>query len=217
MHVQELRPRLWRWLARHPEWEKEPDADWDPIVACHAYVTPGGDELVLVDPLVPHDDRDRFWAALDADVAQHGAPQILLTVFFHERSSAEIIERYDGGAVWADERRIERLEEVESPNPFRAGDRLPGGVVAHDAVGRPEALLWLEEHRALFAGDLIHGSDDGVRLCPDDWLVKDVTPAGVKAALRRLLELPIELVLPAHGPPVVENGREALARALEAS
>jgi hypothetical protein len=31
-----------------------------------------------------------------------------------------------------------------------------------------------------------------------------------------LLDLPVELVLPAHGDPVLEHGREALARALEA-
>ena len=35
-------------------------------------------------------------------------------------------------------------------------------------------------------------------------------------ALLPLLDLPIEIVLPAHGKPVLEGGREALETALEA-
>jgi hypothetical protein len=33
-------------------------------------------------------------------------------------------------------------------------------------------------------------------------------------ALRPLLDLPVEIVLPAHGEPVLANGRAALASAL---
>jgi glyoxylase-like metal-dependent hydrolase (beta-lactamase superfamily II) len=210
MEVRELRPRLWHWRARHPEWEKDPEG-WGPIVESYAYVTPGGDELVLIDPLVPDDEPDRFWRALDDDVAHHGPPQIVLTVFFHERSAPEILQRY-GGMLWADARRAERLT-VGSPTLYRPGDMLPGSLVAHDAVGRNESLLWLEEQRALFAGDILEGGVE-VRLCPDDWLHPGLTGDEVRRALRPLLDLPIELVLTAHGEPVLEHGRDALARAL---
>jgi hypothetical protein len=37
---------------------------------------------------------------------------------------------------------------------------------------------------------------------------------GLRAALRPLLELPVESVLVSHGEPVLENGRDAIARAL---
>lgn len=212
MEVRELRPRLWHWQARHPDWEKDlPDPGWDPIVESYAYVTPDGDELVLVDPLVPDDDPDRFWRSLGDDVAHHGPPQIVLTVFWHERSAPEILRRY-GGMLWADARRADKLT-VGSATLYRPGDTLPGGLVAHDAVGRNESVLWLDEQRALFTGDILHGGD-GVRLCPDDWLHEDTAPDDVRRALRPLLDLPVELVLTTHGAPALENGREALARAL---
>jgi hypothetical protein len=38
----------------------------------------------------------------------------------------------------------------------------------------------------------------------------------MRAALRPLLDLPIELILVSHGEPVLAGGREALARALQA-
>jgi signal transduction histidine kinase len=61
------------------------------------------------------------------------------------------------------------------------------------------------------AGDVLLGRDDGLRLCPDSWLPDDVTPRQFREGLRPLLDLPIELVLPAHGEP---TDRAALERAL---
>ena len=72
---QSLRPRLWRWTATHPDWSPEeggPDG-WQPEVSSHALVEE--DALVLIDPLVPADDEERFWQALDTDVEHHGPPQ----------------------------------------------------------------------------------------------------------------------------------------------
>ena len=60
VYGRELRPRLWHWQARHPEWEDEPDAGWDPLVESYAYVS-AANELVLVDPLIPDDDAQAFW------------------------------------------------------------------------------------------------------------------------------------------------------------
>ena len=39
--------------------------------------------------------------------------------------------------------------------------------------------------------------------------------AELRESLRPLLDLPVELVLVSHGEPVLENGREAIAAALE--
>ena len=211
--MQQLREGLWRWTGLHPDWEKEPDADWPQEVGCVYYEAP--DTVVLIDPLIPPEDGDRFLATLDRDVDRAArSVTIILSVFWHERSSKELAERY-GGSVWADERTLHRMDDAP-PHSYGPGDSLPGGIVAYDAFGRPECVLWIERHRALAAGDILHGGDGGVRLCPDDWLREDVAPAEVRAKLRPLLDLPIELVLTAHGEPVVDDGRNALARALAA-
>jgi hypothetical protein len=56
-----------------------------------------------------------------------------------------------------------------------------------------------------------------LRICPDSWLrylASGMTGEELRAALRPLQELPIELVLVSHGEPVLAGAREALARAL---
>ena len=56
---------------------------------------------MLIDPLVPQDERDRFFEALDRDVERAGRPvAIALTCEWHGRSAAELRERYDAD-VWA--------------------------------------------------------------------------------------------------------------------
>ena len=65
------------------------------------------------------------------------------------------------------------------------------------------------------AGDILLGaSAGGVRVCPDSWL-GPWSREDVRAQLRPLLDLPIERILPAHGAPVLVDGRDALAAALD--
>ncbi|MEN3311664.1 MAG: hypothetical protein V7645_993, partial [Actinomycetota bacterium] len=96
---------------------------------------------------------------------------------------------------------------------------LPAGVRAEVVKGSDwvEALFFLEPHRALVAGDLLIGQDGGVEL-PVDWFPKgerEWAEQQLKPLLReRLGELPVELVVVSHGEPVLENGAEALRRAL---
>jgi glyoxylase-like metal-dependent hydrolase (beta-lactamase superfamily II) len=196
MQVQELAPGLWRWTAPHPEWR--PDADWPRDVGCIYYEGP--DAVVLIDPLVPADDADRFWDALDRDVARANRRVVVLrTVHWHQRSIDEILARYPGARPWTAE----------------SNDPPPAGVEAHHVEPADETLFWIDEHRALLAGDVLLGTEDGgVRVCPDSWLPEPATGEAFRASLRFLLELPVEMVLVSHGQPVLENGREALAAAL---
>jgi glyoxylase-like metal-dependent hydrolase (beta-lactamase superfamily II) len=218
VEVEELRPRLWRWTADHPDWtpaDAGPDG-WDAEVACFALVEK--DALVLIDPLVPADDEERFWRALDDDVRHHGPPRILLTLSWHARSAQTIRDRYPGARVWAPSSgEKEARENVEVDDVFAGGDRLPGGVEVKGTVPGGEELFWIPSHGALAAGDVLIGAPDGgARVCPDSWLDDRMTPAQARDGLRPLLELPIELLLLTHGEPVRERGREALERALAA-
>jgi glyoxylase-like metal-dependent hydrolase (beta-lactamase superfamily II) len=214
VEVGEIAPGLWRWTTRHPEWTPANEG-WEPEVGCVYYEA--RDAVVLIDPLVPVDagERDRFWRSLDRDVAALARPlAILLTVFWHERSAAELADRYPRTSVWAHARAVARLE-VQVTNPFTLDDRLPSGVQAFDANRRDEVVYWMPEHRALVAGDVLLGDGrGGVRVCPDSWLPDGVTPSAFRVSLRPLLQLPVERVLVSHGEPVLENGRELLARAL---
>ena len=82
-------------------------------------------------------------------------------------------------------------------------------------------LYFLPEHGALTSGDALIGAGPGrVQVAPLWWV--DETPAELaryreafRPALRRLLAWPIELLLVSHGPPVLANGRDALAAAVD--
>ena len=218
MDVRELRPGLWRWTAPHPDWTPEqggPDG-WEREVGCVSCESAGA--LVLIDPLAPAEgteDAERFWRALDRDVERMGAaPDVLLTIFWHARSAQAIADRYGGARVWAHAPAAdEARKRVGVTDTFDAGDPLPGGVEALDAHRAWEIFFWLPEHRALVAGDALLGAPGGGVRIPEAWLA-DIAPDDYRRSLQPLLELPVELILVAHGEPVLENGREALARAL---
>jgi glyoxylase-like metal-dependent hydrolase (beta-lactamase superfamily II) len=189
VRVQEIETGLWRWTGLHPAWtpaDGGPDG-WEQEVGCVFYEAP--EAVVLVDPLVPMEDRERFFEALDRDVERLGRPvRVLLTVDDHRRSSAELAERYDGTI-----------------------GVLPAGVdVALDAWD--ERVYWIPEHRSLVFGDVLLERDGRLEL-PRSW-IGDENYDATAEALRPLLELPVERVLVAHGEPVLEDGQAALAAAL---
>jgi len=56
-------------------------------------------------------------------------------------------------------------------------------------------------------------AEHGLSIAPDDWLGGAATPEQVRDGLRPLLDLPVELVLPTHGDPIVRDAHAALAAA----
>jgi glyoxylase-like metal-dependent hydrolase (beta-lactamase superfamily II) len=191
MEVERIADGLWRWTAPHPEWK--PGDDWDEDVGCVYVETP--DAVVLIDPLVPQgDDRAVFWEALDRDVNRIGRPVVvLLTCEWHERSAAEVAERYAASR-----------------------DGVPPGIEPFAVPPVEETLYLIPAHRALVSGDLLIGEAGGVSLMPDSWIEGRSTPDELRAILRPLLDRGVERVLVSHGRPVLEGGGEALAAAIHA-
>ena len=114
------------------------------------------------------------------------ALEVVLTAEWHKRSSPEL-------AVAVHD----------------TGDPLPDGVEARPAFYLPEErFLWVPDHGALILGDSLPRAEQ----VPDAWL--DVPREEYKASLRPLLELPIELLLPTHGDPVVDKAYAHLKRVL---
>ncbi len=195
MRVREVAAGLWWWTGLHHAWtpgDGGPEG-WEQEVGCVYYEGP--DAICLFDPLVPMEDRDRFFEALDRDVAAARLPvRLLLTVADHTRSVATLAERYG----------------AEPPVVPPARPALPAGVeIAAEPAG--ELVFWIPAHRTLVAGDVLLGRDRGLWV-PEPWL-EDAYDSAV-AALRPLLELPVERVLVTHGEPVLQDGLTALATAL---
>jgi glyoxylase-like metal-dependent hydrolase (beta-lactamase superfamily II) len=167
VRVQEIEAGLWRWTALHPEWSR--GEEWREEVGC-VYLE-AEDAVALIDPLVPPEEPERFYEALDRDIERAGKPvHVFVTIFWHARSTAALVDRYPGTRVWAHEPARELLEErAPVTDVFRPGETLPGGLVAVDAGRAYEVLFWLPAQAALVVGDVLLGSDDGgLGLCPDE-------------------------------------------------
>jgi glyoxylase-like metal-dependent hydrolase (beta-lactamase superfamily II) len=204
VEIEQIAPRLWWWTAPHPEWtpgDFVDDQGWDRDVSSYALVE--DDQLVLFDPLVPAGDEEAFWKALDGDVEHHGPPAILITVYWHARSSREILDRYVGATLWAHEPSAEEVaKRVPVTNTFAGGDVLPGRVEAIAMHHMREAAFWLPSHRALVFGDSLLGYEDHVRACPESWLREGESLDALRESLERTLNSKRpRLLLLTHGGP----------------
>ena len=193
--MRELQTGLWHWEAPHPDWT--PQADWDKVVS--SYAIDDGDRLLLFDPLAPPSEIDKLAAGRET--------AIVLTCLWHARDARSLTKRL-GAPLYVP------LPDEGDPNPvegqvFRAGDRLPVGVEAFPGMEPNDLVLWVES-RALVVGDTLIDRGHGLEF-PADWANKGVPAKQILEALRPLLELPVEVVLPTHGAP---TDRAALERAL---
>lgn len=198
---EELHPGLWRWTAHHQEWKRE--------VA--SFAVEAESDLVLIDPLLVGDQ----WRELQRALAARQL-HVLLTIHWHARSAAEVAARLDGARIWAHSRnRAAVARRAPVSDVFRIGDPLPGGLTALEARPRSEVLFWEPRARALIAGDSLLGDGErgeDLHTCPASWLPESTSVEDLRASLRPLLELPIEMILPSHGAPVLAGAREELAR-----
>jgi glyoxylase-like metal-dependent hydrolase (beta-lactamase superfamily II) len=173
--------------------------------------------VIVIDPLVPAGEAERFWRALDRDVERAaGQVHVLITVFWHTRSTTDLVARY-GARVWAPSRAravVERRAGVVT-DVFKPSDALPGDVEALETARSNEVVYWLPGPRAVVPGDVILGDDGGgLRLCPDSWLPGSTSQVELRASLQPLRALPTERALVSHGEPVLRGARQALERML---
>ena len=217
--MRELRVGLWHWQAPHPDWA--PDERWPREVS--SYAVDDGDRLLFFDPLAVPDEL--------LALAREREPVIVLTAPWHERDTQALVGRL-GATVFApppdtaqdlvDKYGIS-AEQAGDGSPdlqwlrgrggtvhwYEDGDRLPGGIEAYAGREHNDLVLWKESVGAVIAGDSL--ADFGTGLATNEWLRGGVTRRQVVERLRPLLELPVEVVCPAHGAP---TDRVALERAL---
>ena len=210
--MRQLRPGLWHWQAPHPDWNEE-HSWWPEVVSSYAIEL--GEELVLFDPLaVPDELRER-------------ATAVVLTAPYHERDARRLgvpvhTPPADTWQDWVEKFGVDpdQVRGMESDDLawLRAGEGdgqfhdpgpWPFGIEAYAGREANDLVFWLPSVSAIVSGDSL--SDFGEGLDIQLGGRKHMTRGDVVAQLRPLLELPVELVLPAHGEP---TDRAALERIL---
>lgn len=101
------------------------------------------------------------------------------------------------------------LRGGESVQWYAAGDRLSVGIEAYAGREHNDLVLWKASVGAVIAGDSL--VDFGAGLALHEWLRDGVSRRHVVERLLPLLDLPVEVVCPAHGAP---TDRAALERTL---
>jgi glyoxylase-like metal-dependent hydrolase (beta-lactamase superfamily II) len=180
---------------------------WEQDVASIACET--DDAFVVIDPLLPPDD-DATRRFLDQRGHQR-AVEVLLTASWHERDTALLRRRY-GAAVWASAAATRSLS-CEVANTIRAAGTVLGGIVALPLGGidEGEVAYYLSDYKALVVAEVFIGTEAGLRVCVPPALRSLPEWDG---SVKRLLEREINMVLPAHGPPVLSDGRDSIVQAL---
>jgi hypothetical protein len=196
----EIAPGLWHWTARR----ESIGAD------VSSYYLES--ERVLIDPMIPCDGLDWFDA--------HGTPEHAILTNRHHDRDAWRLHAAVGLTVHCVRTGLHELEGRGPVEGFEFGDELPGGVTAHevDAICPDETALHIPRHRALACADGVvrWRGDDRLQFVPD-YLMDDPaqTKAHLREAYRGLLGLDFELLLLAHGRPVVGDAPQALRAFVE--
>ncbi len=191
----EIAPGVWHWTARRASIGAE----------VSSYYLES--ERVVIDPMIPPDGLEWF--------DQRGGPEhAVLTNRHHDRDAWRLHEAF-GCVVHCIDNGVYELEGRGPIESFRFGDELPGDIVVHevDAICPDETALHIPSHRALACADGVvrWRSGDELQFVPD-YLMDDPerTKQGLRDAYGRLLELDFDLLLLAHGEPVVGGARDAL-------
>jgi glyoxylase-like metal-dependent hydrolase (beta-lactamase superfamily II) len=193
--MDEIASGLWHWSAPHMR---------IPIEVSSYYLS---QPRVLIDPMIPPEGLRWF--------DEHGRPEhILLSNRHHDRQSWELREAF-GCTIQCVSNGLYELEGRGPVHGFEFGDDLPGGVIALevDAICPDETALYIPSHRALACADGVIRSRDSGRLAfVSDGLMDDPeqTKEKLRSAYRRLLDRDFELLLLAHGEPVLEGGKGKL-------
>jgi hypothetical protein len=208
--ARELKPGVWHWQSPHPEWGEE--SAWEPEVSSYAIEL--GDDFVLFDPLaVPADLRERATAAV-------------LTAPYHERDARGLglpvhTPPADTWEDWVEKFGVDPeqvrgmesddlawLRSGEGEGHFHEPGPWPFGIEAHAGRETNDLVLWLPSVGALVSGDSLSDFGDGLDIHLGGRT--HVTREDVVRRLRPLLDLPFELVLPAHGKPADRAALEAV-------
>jgi hypothetical protein len=193
--MQEIAPGLWHWTARRRSIGMDVSSYY--LLA----------ERVVVDPMIPSEGVTWF--------EEHGAPEhAVLSNRHHDRDAWRLQAKF-GCTVHCISNGIYELEGRGRVEPFEFGDELPGGVVVHevDAICPDETALHIPGHRALACADgVVRANGGGPLGFVADYLMDEPeqTKRNLRDAYRALLDLDFDLLLLAHGKPVVGGGRDAL-------
>jgi hypothetical protein len=195
--MDEIAPGIFHWTTFHEGIRQN----------VHSHYVP--EARALIDPMEPAEGLDWF--------AEREAPElILLTNRHHYRHSGRFVDRF-GCRVHCHRSGLHQFEGGPAVEGFEFGDTLAPGITAHevDALCPEETALHIEAGGgALSVADgVVQWGSPALAFVPDSLIGDNPEEAkqGLRDAYRRLAEeLDFDILLMAHGDPVIGGARETL-------
>ena len=225
--MEELAPGIFSWTAPHPEWRPK-------VEEVVSYALVAGEALLVVDPLLPSpDDARRAPLLSDARRAWSARPGASScssrspTTRAAPRRCTNAIRAPCTTLIWGHpgvKKRLTRLAPLEVIPQSAAGEaaEIAGGAALAYTIGRPRR----SEYPLLLPGAarrrLRRRRGRAPRAaCASGTRARAPAPTGTATCSRprspALAAQDIEYVLVTHGPPVLADGRRALAECLAAA
>jgi hypothetical protein len=195
--IREVLPGIWHWTAIHPKIRVPVDS---------YYIESAG---IVLDPMVPREGLEWFEG--------RGTPtQVVLTNRHHLRHSERYAEAF-GCPVRCSEAGLHEFERGPKVEGFAFGQELAPGITAHQlgVICPDDTALQIRiggDGALAFADGLTRPRGDGLSFVPG-FLMGDhpaAVRAGLREALRELLDLEFDNLLFAHGEPLIGGGEVAL-------
>ncbi len=151
-------------------------------------------------------DKESSRSAILEGIGDAGLERIILTHGHVDHAgSAWAIKEMTGARVLAhpdDDHSIQRRFQGKTPDGHvNGGDRIECGSLSIEVLHAPghtpgHIAPWLPSHGIIFTGDLVTGEGSSL-VAPPEGNMKDYMQS-----LRSLLDLPLKMLLPGHGPVV---------------
>jgi glyoxylase-like metal-dependent hydrolase (beta-lactamase superfamily II) len=200
--MREIAPGLYHWTAKHPKIGVEVSS---------YFIT---DSATLLDPMEPP-DVGMAWFRGDREPRA-----IVLTNRHHDRESARFCSEFGIQPVLVPEVGLHEFEgkdlEVAGYVP---GEEVVPGIVAHEvgALAPDDMALEIRSAGALALADALVHIGDEVRFVRDSYMDDpENTKRELERALEELLDLDFDILLFAHGEPIVGGGKQVLREFLVA-
>ncbi len=195
--IREVLPGVWHWTAIHPKIRVPVDS---------YYIESA---RVVLDPMVPREGLEWF-------EGRETPSQIVLTNRHHLRHSERYAQAF-GCPIRCSETGLHEFERGLKVEGFAFGDELAPGITAHQlgAICPDDTVLHIrsgDSGALAFADGLTRPRGDGLTFVPGLLMGDDPSSvrAGLREALRRLLDLDFDSLLFAHGEPLGGSGKVAL-------